>query len=108
MHILNDLIDPDRIAHLAKHATQIKQTIMLLGGMYVTAKYLAEKTVDLIIKAKKPGAVKPQEVEKLKDEIKIAYDKAPEEKKDVFDKQMQTIEKEVEKEVKIAESLKKK
>ena len=61
-----------------------------------------------IIKAKKPGAVKPQEVEKLKDEIKIAYDKAPEEKKDVFDKQMQTIEKEVEKEVKIAESLKKK
>jgi hypothetical protein len=107
MHILNDLLDPDRIAHLAKHTTQIKQTIMLLGGMYATANFLAKKTVDLLTKAKNPGAVKPQEVEKLKDEIKIVYDKAPEEKKKAFDNQMQTIEKEVEKEVKIAESLKK-
>jgi hypothetical protein len=108
MHILNDLLDPDRIAHLAKHTDQITKTIMVLGAANVAAKFIAKKTIDLLTKAKKPGAVKPQEVEKLKDEIKIAYDKAPEEKKKEFDNQMQTIEKEVEKEVKIAESLKKK
>lgn len=107
MHILNDLINPDRIAHLANHGTQITKTIMVLGAANAAAKFLAKKTIDLLTKAKKPGAVKPQEVEKLKDEIKIAYDKAPEEKKKEFDNQMQTIEKEVEKEVKIAESLKK-
>ena len=95
MHILNDLLDPNRIAHLAKHADQIQKTIILLGGMYATSNFIAKKLAGLLQKAKKPGAVKPQEVEDLKDDIQTVYDKAPEKNKDIFDKQMQAIEKQV-------------
>ena len=79
---------------------------MLVVGTNIAAKFLAEKIYNLLNKAKKPGAVKPEEVEKVKDEIENAYNKAPEEKKNAFDKQMQTIEKQVERE--IAESFLKK
>ena len=99
LHIFNDLLDPDRISHIAKHADVIKRTIMLVVGSNIAAKFLADKIYNLLNKAKKPGAVKPEEVEKVKDEIENAYNKAPEEKKDAFDKQMQTIEKQVEKEI---------
>ena len=99
MHILNDLLDPDRVAHLAKHTDQIIKTIMLLGttymGMDKATKFIADKLHDILNKAKKPGAVKPEEVEKLKDDIETIYDKTPEVKKKEFDKQMQNIEKQV-------------
>jgi len=95
MHILNDLLDPNRIAHLAKHADQIQKTIILLGGMVATSKFLADKIYNLLNKAKKPGAVKPEEVEKIKDDIQTVYDKAPEKNKELFGKQIQAIEKQV-------------
>lgn len=99
LHVFNDLLDPDKIAHLAKHADLIKKTITILVGSNMAAKYLSDKLFNLTNKAKKPGAVQPQEVEKIKDEIETAYNKAPEEKKKVFNNNIQAIEKQVEREI---------